>query len=321
MTDIILFSIPPRFFPAEPTRNERSRLAKFVAWMQDHNHSWMTPDLIAYRDYLLTELSSVSVQSHISTIRQAWQRIADDREYLYTVAATYAPEGTPKIQLKPLVDEFTVRIEIAIRSVKVKTNKIQDVSDNAHVRLTSKQADTLIHMPNRATLAGLRDAALISLALATGLRADELVSLRIDDLYHKLGGKDAILVREGKGRKQRLVPYGAHISVLQLVHKWINTAGIQHGLIFRSVTRSGKLRNDSFSVRAFEDRMNLYMVDDLKITPHDLRRTYAKQLYMNGMDIVAIQNNLGHETIETTLNYIGTMDAEKRVPTSGYRYL
>jgi integrase len=126
--------------------------------------------------------------------------------------------------------------------VRVKTLTVQDESDAQHIRLTAKQANELIHLPDRSTLAGLRDAALIGLALATGLRADELVSLKIDDLYHRLGGKDALLVRESKGFKQRLVPYGAHISVLQLVHKWMNTAGIKSGYIFRGVTKGRRAR-------------------------------------------------------------------------------
>lgn len=315
-------NMPPRFMPMQPTKDETSRLTMFADWMHHSEMLWVKPDLAAYRDYLLDNLAPRSVKSHLSTARKALKRVMLDRDYLYTVAGHVMPDAT-MMELKPMVDEFSERLKIAIDPdmSKVKVLTIQDGSDNAHVRLSAKQADKLIHTPNRKTLVGLRDAALISLALATGLRADELLSLRIDDLYHKYGGKDAILVREGKGNKQRLVPYGAHISVLQLVHKWLHVAGIQNGLIFRSVTHSGKLRNASFSVRAFEKRMEGYSVDGLKITPHDLRRTYAKQQYLNGMDMIAIRDNLGHANIETTLSYIGEMNAEKRVPSQGYKYL
>jgi integrase len=319
---IVRPNIPPRFLPVNPSKDESSRLLMFADWMHTEGQSWVNPDLAAYRDHLLLKLAPLSVKSHLSTIRKAIKRIMLNRDYLYEAASHIMPDAT-MMELKPMVDEFTERLKIAIDPDMsfVKTVTVQDVSDSAYVRLTAKQADSLIRLPDRNTLVGLRDAALIGLALATGLRADELLSLRIDDLYHKLGGKDAIIVREGKGRKQRLVPYGAHISVLQLVHKWINTAGIKSGLIFRAVTRSGKLRNNSFSVRAFEERMKLYEVDGLIVTPHDLRRTYAKQLYLNGMDIVAIKDNLGHASIETTLNYIGEMNADKRVPVQGYHYL
>jgi integrase len=317
--------IPPKFMPMKPSKDEMSRLGRFANWINDKGYSWVSPDLSAYRDHLLETLSPRSVKAHLSTVRKALQRVARDRDFLYHVAATVAPEGTAKLDLKPMVDEFTTRIDIATHpdEVRVKTLTVQDASDAEHVRLTAKQANELIHLPDRSTLAGLRDAALIGLALATGLRADELVSLKIDDLYHRLGGKDALLVREGKGFKQRLVPYGAHISVLQLVHKWMNTAGIASGYIFRGVTKgvTGKVLDEPITVRTFERRLLLYPVDGLLINPHDLRRTYAKQQYLNGMDIVAIKDNLGHASIETTLDYIGEMNAEKRVPSQGYQYL
>ena len=317
--------LPPKFLPLNPNKDEMNRLGRFARWTNDNGYSWVNPDLSAYRDYLLETLSPRSVKAHLSTVRKALQRVARDRDFLYAVAATLAPDATSKLDLKPMVDEFTTRLDIATHpdEVKVKTLTVQDESDAAYVRLTPQQANTLIHLPDRSTLAGLRDAALIGLALATGLRADELVSLRIDDLYHKLGGKDALLVREGKGYKQRLVPYGAHITVLQLVHKWLNTAGIEAGYIFRGVTKgkTGKVLDEAITVRTFERRLLLYPVDGLLVNPHDLRRTYAKQQYLNGMDIVALRDNLGHASIETTLAYIGEMNAEKRVPSQGYIYL
>ena len=79
--------------------------------------------------------------------------------------------------------------------------------------------------------------------------------------------------------------------------------------------------DEPITVRTFERRLLLYPVDELLINPHDLRRTYAKQQYLNGMDIMAIKDNLGHTSIETTLSYIGEMNAEKRVPLQGYHYL
>ena len=316
--------IPPRFMPIQASKDETSRLTRFAKWVNNHGRSWVKPDLSAYRDELLLTLAPRSVKAHLSTVRKALQRISRDRDYLYRVAADVAPDKSP-LELKPIVDEFTTRLDIATHpdESKVKTVTVQDESDSKHIRLTSQQANTLIAMPDRATLAGLRDAALISLALATGLRADELLSLRIDDLYHKLGGKDAILVRMGKGDKQRLVPYGAHITVLQLVHKWLNTAGIERGCIFRGVTKGseGKVLDTAISVRTFERRLALYLIDGLLVAPHDLRRTYARQQYLNGMDIVAIKDNLGHASIETTLAYIGEMKADKRVPSQGYDYL
>ena len=54
------------------------------------------------------------------------------------------------------------------------------------------------------------------------------------------------------------------------------------------------------------------------VHPHDLRRTYARRCYDAGMDILAIQQNLGHADHKTTLKYIGVSDVESRQPPSLY---
>jgi integrase len=48
------------------------------------------------------------------------------------------------------------------------------------------------------------------------------------------------------------------------------------------------------------------------VKPHDLRRTYAKLFYEAGGDLVALQQNLGHASINTTIKYIGDRDIDKR---------
>jgi hypothetical protein len=55
-----------------------------------------------------------------------------------------------------------------------------------------------------------------------------------------------------------------------------------------------------------------------QVKPHDLRRTYARQLYLIGTDLAAIQQNLGHERQDTTLDYIGNLDADYRAPDDAY---
>lgn len=56
----------------------------------------------------------------------------------------------------------------------------------------------------------------------------------------------------------------------------------------------------------------------MTIEPHDLRRTYARRLYMIGTDLTAIQQNLGHENHQTTLDYIGELDGQVRAPNDAY---
>ena len=95
--------MPPKFLPMTPNKDELSRLGRFARWTNTNGYSWVNPDLSAYRDHLLETLSPRSVKAHLSTVRKALQRVARDRDFLYEVAATLAPEGTAKLDLKPIV--------------------------------------------------------------------------------------------------------------------------------------------------------------------------------------------------------------------------
>jgi len=123
--------MPPKFMPANPDKDEASRLGRFARWMYDNHLQWVNPDLATYRDHLLENLSPRTVKAHLSTVRKALQRVARDRDYLYRIAAHYAPDSASLHDLKPLVDEFTHRIDNATHPDEsaVKTITVQDESD------------------------------------------------------------------------------------------------------------------------------------------------------------------------------------------------
>jgi integrase len=121
------------------------------------------------------------------------------------------------------------------------------------------------------------------------------------------------------------VPYGELEWVLAIVAKWREAAGIGQGPVFRGFYKGNrKLRPGRLSVRAVEYIVGAYpvMVDGemVSVRPHDLRRTYARRLYEAGFDLVAIQQNLGHADVKTTLGYIGELDAEVRRPPAIYKF-
>jgi integrase/recombinase XerD len=159
--------------------------------------------------------------------------------------------------------------------------------------------------------------------LTTGIRESELCALEVPDLRQRLGGELALCVREGKGCKQRLVPYGSLSWVLVLVDAWMEQAGIvEDGFVFRGLYKGDTLRPGPLSVRAVQYILADYPIAiDGQLTavrPHDLRRTYARALYSAGLDPVALQQNMGHASLETTLGYVGVLSADQRRPPSVY---
>lgn len=324
--DIRIVPVTSFMVPAGADKHTRSRLGKFQAWMAAQGRPWHDPDLATYRDAMLAgDKAPATVAAHLSTIRGRYKALLRDngmRERLHSLAARalqeIGQEDTPANR-KAFVDEMLTRLENAIdpQAAPVKTRTRQDRPDSDHLRLTSEQASALMAAPGLGTSQGLRDTGVIALMLCTGIREAELSALDAGDLRQRLGGELALHVREGKGCKERLVPYGKLSWVLALVDHWLARAEIEGGPVFRGLYKGGgRLRPGRLSVRAIQYILGSYpvMVDGEMVTarPHDLRRTYARRLYEAGVDLVAIQQNLGHADVKTTLGYIGTLDASRR---------
>jgi site-specific recombinase XerD len=323
-----------------------SQLAMFNDWLTLTGGTWYTPDLKAYRDWLMSDerlarnrhtraleparaLTPPSVRVHLSTIRSRYQTIMADnaiRDHLYTLTSQKASAA----DRKAFVDEALLRLQNQVAPAKssIELIKEQDVADAKHLRLTVDQANALLEAPLNdklnSPLQAIRDTALIALALCTGVREMELCALNVGDLRQQLGGSLALQIRKGKGSKTRLIPYGALDWCLIYVEKWLTMAGISEGAVFRGFYKGGKrIRASRLTERAVQDILDRYplnMNGTLRaINPHDLRRSYARRLYEVGVKEIAIQQNLGHVSLDTTRGYIGTLDADQRKPPSVFR--
>ena len=327
--------------PTDADKDSRYRLGLFDRWMQAEKRPWHALDLAAYRDHLLEggsaqgqPLSPRTVVVHLSTIRARYAAILRQpatRNELYTAAGEeLARLGQPDgpANRKALVDELTTRLQNALdpKAAPVKATVIQDRADDEYLRLTPEQASALIQMPGVDTLRGLRDTALLALFLTTGIREQELSDLDVEDLRSTLGGKLALQVREGKGKKQRLVVYGDDgETALAIVDKWLEMAGIESGPVFRGFYRGGrKLRPGRVKVRMIQyivGSHELVIGGELRtVRPHDLRRTYAKINYLSGMQLLALAQQMGHASTTTTQGYIGTLNADERTPRSAFHF-
>ena len=308
-------------------KHTRYRLGKFHDWLEQTGDKWYQPDLVSYRAHLLDNYAPTTARAHLSTIRARYDALIRDnatRDALYQLAEQTA--GNPADR-KAFVDEVIERMKNAANpkhtTVKVKVR--QDRPDSDQLRLTNEQASALMAAPGVDTIKGLRDTAVIALMLCTGVREAELSSLDIDDLRQRLGGELALHVREGKGCKERLIPYGELSWVLAIIARWLQKASIADGPVFRGLYKSGNiLRPGQLSVRAIEYILASYPVmveGELTVAkPHDCRRTYARLLYEAGVDILAIKQNLGHADMRTTLGYIGELDADRRCAPAIYSF-
>lgn len=315
------------FVPSDAGKDDRYRLGRFAVWLTRTGGDPLAPDLAAYRDAMRGAYAPATVGAHLSTIRGRYRAILRDnatRAALHTWAGAHLRElgqDDDPANRSALVNERLARLgnDLDPAAAPVDRTKHQDRADADFLRLTTEEAAALLAAPGVSTLTGLRDTALIGLALCCGLREAELCALDVDDLRQRLGGELALRVRSGKGNKARLIPYGGLAWVLAICDAWLARAGITAGAVFRSVYKGGAtLRPGRLSVRGVQAILAGYpvMVNGTlrHVRPHDLRRTYARLMYSAGVDLVAIQQNLGHADLKTTLGYIGTLDAHKRRP-------
>ncbi len=165
--------------------------------------------------------------------------------------------------------------------------------------LTVKEVESLLSQPDEENVRGVRDKAMLELLYATGLRASELVSLKIKDLNLE----DGFLLCLGKGGKERLVPIGE--SAVRAVRKYLDEARpklLKQSSEFLFVTQRG----GAFTRQGFWKILKNYVRKaglDLKISPHILRHSFATHLLERGADLRSVQLMLGHSQITTTQIY------------------
>lgn len=149
------------------------------------------------------------------------------------------------------------------------------------------------------TKAGVRDAAMLALAYACGLRRAELASLVRADFNQDAG---ALTVR-GKGNKTRVLPLTA--GALDALADWLYLRGDAPGPLFVRVRKGDRMTAAGLSPQAvytmIRARCNHAGVRDLR--PHDLRRTYAGDLLDAGADLATVQQLMGHASPTTTAGY------------------
>ena len=149
----------------------------------------------------------------------------------------------------------------------------------------------------------LRDRALFELAYASGLRAEELVSLDVDGVEF-----DAERVRvEGKGEKTRLVPTGEH--ALRAIERYLGRArpaldnGEDAALFLSKTGRRLSTSDVRRRLRVWTHHASALVPGVGDLHPHALRHSFATHLLEGGADLRAIQELLGHASISTTQVY------------------
>lgn len=152
---------------------------------------------------------------------------------------------------------------------------------------------------NDPTPAGARDAALIALAYAAGLRREEIVTLTMDS-YSQETGKLVVLGKRNKQRTAYLVGGAARAMA-----DWLAIRGNEPGALFHPINKGGRILKGPMTAQAvynmLQKRAEQAGVEDF--SPHDFRRTFVSDLLEAGADIATVAKMAGHASVTTTARY------------------
>jgi integrase/recombinase XerC len=140
-----------------------------------------------------------------------------------------------------------------------------------------------------------RDFLIIQLLGLTGMRVSELVGLNWTDINFETETIRVI----GKGNKERLIPIAGPLQPLLIEYRQLS----REGALFQN--EKGKriaVRTVQHVLKGHIDRLKPYLpfLTYKQVTPHKLRHTFATRLAMSGIDVLTIQQLLGHESVATT---------------------
>jgi integrase/recombinase XerD len=167
--------------------------------------------------------------------------------------------------------------------------------------LSAEEAERVLVQPDLGTLTGVRDRAILESFYSTGIRRQELLALDLGDIDTQRG---LLMVRQGKGRRDRLIPLGKRAS--SWIEKYLRDARPR----LRS-ERSGEalfLTSEGERIAANELTKNTHRyVQNAELgksgSCHLLRHTMATLMLENGADIRFIQEMLGHADLKATQLY------------------
>ncbi len=165
--------------------------------------------------------------------------------------------------------------------------------------LSVEQVERLLETPEENTL-GLRDRAMFEMAYAAGLRVSELCGLTFEQVLDK----DRLLVVEGKGKKQRVIPYGRPAARALATYLSRSRPDLAKHRVTAFVFLNH--RGARMSRVGFFKRLRLQARRagiQRGISPHVLRHSFATHLLQGGADLRYVQELLGHADISTTQIY------------------
>lgn len=236
--------------------------------------------VIAYRDELKKNHKPTTVQSYLEAVKLFFQWTEQERLY--------------------------PNIAAHIKGAKLDSEYKRDY-------LTTKQVSKLLDSIDTSTLKGLRDYAMLSLMVTTGLRTISVVRADIGDI--RTAGDSVALYYQGKGHEEKADYVKIAEPVEDAIRKYLVVRGQTDSSapLFSSISNrnsGGRMTTRSISRVAKNHLIEIDLKSD-RLTAHSLRHTAATLNLLNGGTVEETKQLLGHANINTTLIYSHALERAK----------
>jgi len=325
------------FFRAiEPTTSTRTRLSyaydirTFFRFLQENNPQLARTDILTWDVSVLDQIEAADIEEYMeylkvysldesmAGVRRDVARVTNGEKGLKrkmsALRSFYAYYYKRQMIVKNptvLVDMPKLHEKAIVRLDDGETAALLDYIEHAGDHLTG-QARTYYEKTR------LRDLAIVTLLLGTGIRVSECVGLDVEDVDFR---NNAIKVVR-KGGSEMLVYFGDEVEQALKAYLEVRSgitplAGHEHALFYSTQRRR-------IGVQAVENMVRKYaraVTTTKKITPHKLRSTYGTALYRETGDIYLVADVLGHKDVNTTRRHYAAMDEDRRRKAAGAVHL
>lgn len=265
----------------------RRTLKQFFNWIKEREYQLSEiarPQILQYKEQLLSSpMSSLTVASYITSVRRFYEWAEANKYYPNVAKGIKSPKRKQQFRKQPL---------------------------------SPAQAKALLEHYQSKTL---RDYAIISLLLRTGLRTIEVIRANVEDLTYK--GSQRVLMVHGKGRDEKddfvILTDKAYAPIAEYLESRVDASS--SAPLFTSTSNNSK--GERLSTRTIsqiaKDGLRAIGLNEKAYTAHSLRHTTAVNILRAGGSLEAAQFTLRHANPATTQIYTATLDEERRLKNSG----
>ena len=164
--------------------------------------------------------------------------------------------------------------------------------------LTEEELKTILDSIDTTTKIGRRNLTILTLLYDTAARASEIINLKVENIHLE----EKYIILTGKGNKQRIVSMMEQTK--KLLINYIKENHIKSGYLFN-------INGNKMNERFLRDIVKVTNSLDKQISPHTFRHTRAVHLLDKGVNIIYIQELLGHTSVNTTMEYAKVIEKSK----------